>query len=154
MDGISFSIEPTGNLLLPNHIVNSLNNFRQNKSKDTEAGGILLGRQFDDKPDVVVDELTTPFKTDRRSRHRFYRSKAHHDFAVKRWKESEGICLYQGLWHTHPEANPSPSSIDYHDWTKAMNKGQFEGENLFFIIVGINQICCWQRINKHTFTQL
>lgn len=145
--GISFLIEPVGKLFIPLNIVNQLQGYRQCKHANTEAGGIFLGTRFKNKH-VVVSEITTPLKMDKRTRYGYYRSKGHHDFAVKRWKQSDGICLYLGLWHTHPESNPTPSSVDYHDWTNAMRNGRFEGDNLFFVIVGTRQICCWQGMHS------
>jgi len=152
--GIAFSIGPVGQFLISENIVTQLQNFRQNNSDDAEAGGILLGRQFVNKADIVVDEITAPLITDKRSRYRFYRSKGHNDFAVERWKESNGTCLYLGLWHTHPEGVPSPSSLDLDDWKKAMHKGKFEGNNLFFIIVGTEQICCWKGVRPSKFERV
>jgi len=143
-DGVSFLIEPKGQLFISKDVVNTLNNYRQSKPGNTEAGGILLGRQYEYKPDITVDEITTPLTTDTRSRYSFYRSIGHHNVAVNRWKQSDGCCLYLGLWHTHPEAIPIPSSVDFDDWTKAINNGVFEGDNLFFVIVGMEQLCCWQ----------
>jgi len=151
VEDITFKIDPAGQLIVPKHIVDSLNKYQQVNYNDTEAGGILLGRQFENKLSITIDEITTPFKSDKRSRNSFYRSKSHHNYAVKRWEESDGYCLYLGLWHTHPEAIPIPSSIDYVDWTKAINQGDFDGKNLFFIIIGTEQVRCWQGARRSFF---
>ena len=127
--------------------VNSrLHTFRQTRNSDHESGGILLGRIFEKDLSCTVDEITTPTKPDRSSRHSFYRSNAHHKIAVDRWKKSDGTCIYLGLWHTHPEPDPSPSKVDFNDWKKAIVKGKFEGDSLLFAIVGTKKIRCWQGI--------
>ena len=145
MNDISFILEPEGKLLVTKKACQQISHYRQARQNDKEAGGILLGRQFENKLDIIVNEITTPLKQDKRARHRFYRSNGHHKIAVDKWKQSNGYCLYLGLWHTHPERIPSPSSIDLCDWTNAINNGKFEGDRLFFIIVGTKQLCCWRR---------
>jgi len=141
---VSVKINPSGILLIPENIADRLNSFRQTCYGSTEAGGILLGKQYENKLDIIVEKITTPLNTDKRARHSFYRSKGHHNIAVERWKQSGGSCLYLGLWHTHPEAVPSPSQKDYYDWRKALNEGEYEGNKLFFIIIGIKEVRCWQ----------
>jgi hypothetical protein len=39
---------------------------------------------------------------------------------------------YLGEWHSHPERNPSPSTIGHADWSKQLRK---QKRNLVFIIV-------------------
>ncbi len=72
-----------------------------------EAGGVLLGRHLLDTEDVVVDEVTTPQKSDRRSRFSFFRSKRHNVIAQDRWSEDASTLAYLGSWHTHPERDPN-----------------------------------------------
>ena len=134
---------PAGQLIIMPEARSQMETFRQQKQHDPEAGGILLGRQFVHRSDIIVDEVTTPLKNDKRSRYRFHRSADHQRVAVNKWKKSDGYCMYLGLWHTHPQAHPTPSSIDYADWMNALNKGKYEGDHLFFIILGTKSIGCW-----------
>lgn len=127
-------------------VCGGLNKFRQTKKTSKEAGGVLLGRILERTGNYIVDEITTPKRTDRRSRYSFYRSKAHHDIALKRWKASGGECLYIGLWHSHPESSPTPSGVDFNDWKKALKNGRYEGDSLFFLIVGTVEIGCWRGV--------
>ena len=144
MRDIAFMLEPEGKLLLTKKVCQQISHYRQARHRDKEAGGILLGRLFENKSDIIIDEITTPLKHDKRARHTYYRSSGHHKIAVDKWKQSNGYCLYLGLWHTHPEKIPTPSSIDISDWKNAISNGKYEGDRLFFIIVGTKQICCWQ----------
>jgi integrative and conjugative element protein (TIGR02256 family) len=141
---LSFKIEPEGTLYLTKKVLRKLVSFRQEKSTKKEAGGILLGKQFENNPDIIINDITTPLKGDKRSRHQFYRSISHHKKAVEYWKKSNGTCLYLGLWHSHPEMVPNPSSVDFNDWENALKHGKYEGDSLLFIIVGISEIRCWQ----------
>ena len=124
--------------------VSKLNSFRQTRAKSAEAGGILLGTLSAISGDYSVDYVSTPQRSDRRSRYSFYRSSAHNEIAVNYWKSSSGYGLYFGLWHTHPERSPVPSVTDLEDWKRSLCCSKFTGNSLFFLIVGKDNIRCWQ----------
>ena len=48
-----------------------------------------------------------------------------------------------GVWHTHPQRIPSPSSIDWADWTDSLKKEKTGCEYIFFIIVGVEEWRVW-----------
>lgn len=48
-----------------------------------------------------------------------------------------------GVWHTHPQDVPSPSSIDWEDWKDSLKKEKSGCEYIFFIIVGIKEWRIW-----------
>ncbi len=124
--------------------------FIQNTTYTTEAGGILLGRMLLNSLDVVVDEVTVPMPGDRRTRHSYLRAKERHQEVIdRRWHESGGTCGYLGEWHTHPEPVPTPSSKDLRNWRKKLKLDVFDGDMLFFLIIGQKKICAWQG-NKRT----
>ena len=85
-----------------------------------------------------------PQPSDRRKRFSFYRSSTHNSIAAARWKESGGKVAYIGLWHSHPEAIPHPSSTDISDWQKALARDRYDGDHLFFIILGMQELGCWR----------
>jgi integrative and conjugative element protein (TIGR02256 family) len=143
---LSFRVSDDRTLDIQSNVVNQLNTFCQTNASSKEAGGILLGRIQLNSNNYTIQEITTPMPLDRRSRHTFYRSKDHHNIAVERWRESGGKCLYLGLWHTHPEAVPTPSGTDYRDWKKALMQGSYEGNTLLFIIIGTKKINCWKGV--------
>jgi len=105
----------------------------------------LLGRHLLDSEDVVVDEVTVPQSTDRRTRFSFFRSKKHEAIAKERWQAEASTLAYLGLWHTHPEDSPTPSSVDRSDWEQAVAKDTFDGPRLFFPIVGRKEIRVWTK---------
>ncbi len=128
--------------------------FVQRHWWNQEAGGVLLGRHLLDSCDVVVDEVSTPQSSDRRTRFGFFRSSRHEHLARQRWLEQERTSAYLGLWHTHPEIDPTPSSVDRRDWQQAVSADTFEGNRLFFPIVGTSCIRIWTLSRRGTFREL
>lgn len=141
-------------LIIVDQAVEQLRFFAQCRWWQAEAGGVLLGRHLLDNHDVVVDEVTTPQSADRRSRFAFFRSRRHEVMAQERWRQQAGTSAYLGLWHTHPEPDPSPSAVDRRDWEQAVAGDAFEGNRLFFPIVGTNSIRVWTLSRHGTFKQL
>lgn len=128
---------------------------RQLKADQMEAGGILLGRLIDATDDVLVDEVTSPNKQDRRGRFFFFRKKRTAQQRINfAWKESSHTRIYLGEWHTHPESDPSPSDIDLENWNRIGRMATYEQEFLFFIIVGIKKIRAWEREKDGTILVL
>jgi len=121
-----------------------LNSHRQLDPADCEACGVLLGRLFNEVHDAVVDDISEPQIQDTRSRFNVFRSSEHSRIALERWKASQGFELLLGLWHTHPERDPTPSTDDYADWKQLLLKGRYEGSRLFFLIVGTSRSRCWE----------
>ena len=123
----------------------TLERFRQYRSSDAEAGGVLLGRRILDSDDVVIDIATAPNELDRRSRYSFNRVAEPAQVAVNRaWAESRGTCVYLGDWHSHPEPAPHPSYVDEDDWRKIMRSAKYGQPFLFFVIVGTEEIAVWE----------
>jgi integrative and conjugative element protein (TIGR02256 family) len=120
--------------------------FRQLNTDQKEAGGILLGRLIEATDDVIVDEVTSPNKADRRGRFFFFRKRNTTQQRINTaWKESAHTRVYLGEWHTHPEDDPSPSGVDIENWSRIGRTARYEQEFLFFIIVGITTIRVWER---------
>ena len=141
-------------LIIADEAVMQMKGFAQNQSWDTEAGGVLLGRHLLDSSDIVIDEVTQPQSTDRRSRFGFFRSKKHEALAQERWRQSVKTAAYLGLWHTHPEEDPMPSAIDQADWRQAVACDTYDGERLFFPIVGTRCIRVWSLCRREQFREL
>ena len=72
----------------------------------------------------------------------------------ERWQMQSSTMAYLGLWHTHPEADPTPSGIDRNDWTQAVSRDTYDGNRLFFPIVGIQWIRVWTLSRRGTFREL
>jgi len=121
--------------------------FRQSRKRDPEAGGVLLGRHLNEGGHVIVDAVTTPMPGDHATRHSFHRTHAPHQRAIdEAWSRSGGCSVYLGEWHTHPEPDPHPSSIDLDDWRRRLREDDVEAACLFFIIVGQEQVAAWEGV--------
>ncbi len=106
----------------------------QFQDNDNEAGGILLGSVHG--PHMLVDQATVPTEYDKRFRCLFERMPVGHEtIAINRWTTSKGTIRYLGEWHTHPEDNPSPSSIDRAEWYQLAVKRR-DKRPLLAVIVG------------------
>jgi integrative and conjugative element protein (TIGR02256 family) len=121
-----------GFILIEDQVIRILDRYRQRSSGSPESGGILLG--YRRELHLHVTEATVPLGTDIRSRTRFFRSAdPHRQAAHARWRESGGTMDYVGEWHTHPEINPSPSTIDRVAWERICNSRKAP---MLFIIAG------------------
>lgn len=140
-----FQVTPTQRLIIVDEAVKQQLAHAQRSWWQAEAGGVLLGRHLLDSDDLVVDEVTTPQNQDRRSRFSFFRSKQHGVVARARWAARDSTIAYLGLWHTHPEREPTPSGVDRRDWENAVANDVFEGDRLFFPIVGTERIRVWSK---------
>ena len=117
--------------------------FIQSSSRDKEAGGILLGRYYENSSTMLVDELTIPKWLDRRTRTSFYRSSSHDRALKKYWQSTNKVGGLLGLWHTHPENQPNPSYIDLQDLNQQFNSSSYLSNRMLYVIVGITHIGLW-----------
>lgn len=74
-----------------------------------EAGGQIFSPNPHES-EVLVTSATGPYPEDQRNRHRFIPNIRRIRFDAMQ-SFTEGMHSI-GLWHTHPEAKPSPSSMD------------------------------------------
>lgn len=149
-----YRVTPRQRLIIVEQAWQQMQAFAQRRWWHCEAGGVLLGRHLLDSHDLVVDEVTTPQSSDRRGRFSFFRSSRHEYVARKRWIEEESTMAYLGLWHTHPESDPTPSGVDQRDWQQAVLGDTFEGDRLFFPIVGTGMTRIWTLNRRGTFREL
>lgn len=140
---VVFVVTSKQRLIITSEAIAQLLAHVQKRCWQREAGGVLLGRHLLDSDNIVVDEITSPQPSDRRSRFSFFRSKKHEHIARVRWLEEASTLAYLGLWHTHPEDSPTPSHVDREDWQQAVANDTFEGSRLFFPIVGRKEIRIW-----------
>ena len=144
MKGWLFARLDSGSLYVTPDVRQRLEKHRQLGTRSKEAGGVLLGRHLIDGRDVIVDEITEPGGSDRRTFSSFFRSLIHQRLAFTRWRASGGTCAYLGSWHTHPEPTPHPSGVDLKDWQHALARDRYDGNALFFAIVGTRETHIWQ----------
>lgn len=124
--------QPSSRVLIEAGPLTLLDRFHQPGRAALEAGGILLGYRRGLHLHVVA--ATTPQAADRRSRFRFHRADPHHQIAAMDHWESSGMRVdYLGEWHTHPEAQPTPSHLDYSEWRKICSR---RSSPMVFVILG------------------
>jgi integrative and conjugative element protein (TIGR02256 family) len=149
-----FQVTPVQRVIFVEDAVKQLLAHAQRSWWQAEAGGVLLGRHLLDSSDLVIDEVTTPQKKDRRGRFSFFRSKQHGVVARTRWAAHSSTLAYLGLWHSHPEREPTPSAVDRRDWENAVANDVFEGDRLFFPIVGTECIRVWSKVRSGPILEL
>lgn len=134
-DGIRGTLSPA--------LIKSLSSWSQKRFYSKEAGGLILGFVDSETNGLLAEEITTPGIGDRRSRTSFFRSERH-QLDAEAWNvKTKGKGTQLGLWHTHPEANPTPSRIDLDDCEGVLRNGKFDCAGLLYLIVGTRTIGCW-----------
>lgn len=108
---------------------------RQAHPDAPESFGILIGSCEKATESCRIERITTPGKHDVQYRSRFVLKDPCHQKAVNlAFDRSEGYLGYLGTWHTHPEAIPSPSTVDINDWVACTERNP--DRQLYFVIVG------------------
>ncbi|QXN25637.1 Mov34/MPN/PAD-1 family protein [Shewanella putrefaciens] len=124
-------------------VIRKLFSWSQKRFYSKEAGGLILGFVDSDTNGLLAEGITVPGTGDQRSRTSFFRSERHQREAELWNRKTNGKGTQLGLWHTHPEANPSPSTIDLNDCESVLRKGKFDCNGLLYLIVGTETIGYW-----------
>lgn len=132
-----------GDVRISRQLVVKLMSYCQFKKNQPESGGVLIGKHLNSGGALLVDDFTPPQATDKQGRCLYFRSEEHSKIVNRVWEESNGHSTYVGLWHTHPEPLPNFSFTDKKDWLNALNRSHYEGDRLYFMIVGQTHIRCW-----------
>lgn len=144
-ESLVFQRASGGRVKIPSPVLAAMLACTQTSGDAPEAGGVLLGRFLRGSEDIVIDDLTTPFPMDRRTRCSFIRQDPRHQAALyRRWIETSGTCNYLGEWHTHPERIPSLSVCDLSNMTRVLQETRFDGDSLLFVVVGIASVAMWE----------
>lgn len=128
---------------LSSALIRSLSNWCQHKIYSKEAGGLILGFTDIETEGLLAEIITTPCWGDKRKRSSFYRGRGHQK-AADAWHIStncRGTMI--GLWHSHPESKPTPSSADLNDLNSMLRLATYSGAGLVYLIVGTEYIGCW-----------
>lgn len=142
---MTFSRSNGGMLRIGTEPLSTMHSYRQDGPRRPESGGVLLGRIMRPTPDLIVDQVTVPTPSDKRSRYNFWRSERPTQKAIeKAWTGSGGEQNYLGEWHTHPEDFPSPSHVDLQNWDRVARTALFEQDALVFLIVGRVVTRAWE----------
>jgi integrative and conjugative element protein (TIGR02256 family) len=120
-----------------------LSKWAQRRPWSREAGGLLLGFIDNETEGLLAEFATTPGWGDRRSRTSFYRGLRHQQEAIEWNRVTDGRGTQLGLWHTHPEPDPTPSLTDLEDCRNVLSTSKFAVDGILYLIVGTRRIGCW-----------
>lgn len=121
----------------------TINRYRQHGPSDHEASGLMIGRMLH-SGSIVIDEITEPGPTDKRSRFACsLEDPCHQRRLDEAYNASGGCSVFLGHWHTHPEADPTPSSVDLADWRRRLSVDVYGNDFLLFIIAGTEKLGMW-----------
>ncbi|MFT4850647.1 MAG: integrative and conjugative element protein (TIGR02256 family) [Sediminicola sp.] len=137
-----------GLIRMSGELLEKMFDFRQLIKQTPESGGVLIGKHLNSGGVLLIDQLTPPQKSDKQGRCEFYRSTEHNKLVNEIWQKSDRHSTYVGLWHSHPEPIPNYSSIDKQDWQNALIQSKYEGNKLFFVIVGQTHIRMWEGVKS------
>lgn len=116
-------------------VIRILDSYKQDNETKNEAGGILLGKVYNDL--IIINQISEPSIEDRSGRFYFIRNvKRAQNIVNRTWKESNGERIYLGEWHTHPEDIPTPSRDDELLLKNMLDYSRMEINILFMIIIG------------------
>ena len=126
------------NIVIHTAVIDRLKKYRQLSPNATEACGVLLGLEYENRFEIT--DITEPQISDVRTRTSYLRSrKGHVEDAVRKWEMSGKTVGYIGEWHTHPEFKPRPSFRDLKE-TQAIAK--LNKEVTVILIIGFKYACC------------
>jgi integrative and conjugative element protein (TIGR02256 family) len=114
-EGIVLTDSPYSCIVFSSKVLKKLQVIVDKKIDICESGGLLLGFVRENHFDVRM--ITVPYKHDHASHYSFIRCDKKHlnIYQAIRLKINRDL-TYIGEWHTHPEDNPRPSSIDLNEW--------------------------------------
>lgn len=128
---------------ITNQVITEIYNNRQVKQSDYETGGMLIGSIIKGTNAMIIEDVTLPIESDKRSRFNFFRSSKHNKLLHDKWRSSGFTKMYFGDWHTHPQDIPTPSSQDYSNWRTILIKAKTDATKLLFLIAGKMSYCIW-----------
>ena len=133
---------PNGNYVdILNDVFLSIKEYIQFDQSTPESAGFLLGYQNRNTNNITISDCTIPQARDIRKRFFCVIKDTFHFLSIKEKAKSHNY--YVGVWHTHPQQIPEPSSVDWHDWNETLLKDTSGADFLFFIILGTNEFRIW-----------
>lgn len=118
-------------------VVDGLKSYAQHEGN--ELCGVLMGSQVDDNC-YRISKISPPcVKYHTRCGCERDAIMANH-FIGEDYEQSEQTRFYIGEWHTHPENNPIPSTVDYSSIEENYQTASLVVPFLFMIVVGTETI--------------
>ena len=119
-------------VILTDAVLEHFRRHRQQKKRDTEAGGQLFGR-IQEKI-ITIEEATGPRRSDIRSRYSYIPDRKAEQREIND-RFPSGL-HFIGDWHTHPEPTPYPSGTDLDNMRECVKKSRRSVSGFLLIIVG------------------
>lgn len=128
-----------GTILFVPTVLETFIKYQQKQSSDSEAGGYLFGRQFNDQ--IVIEIATEPDNIDIRSRFFVLRNKIKANKIFSKFRKiTKGELFLAGEWHTHPEESPTPSQHDIDESLKSFQHNYYPLNFMSVVIIGNRSI--------------
>lgn len=138
---IKFDLPDGACLDLLEQVLTTMAKWKQHQKDSTEAAGFLLGYQNKTTGNITVADITEPQPRDFRTRCFCMIKDATHYQKIKNSVAHKNF--YIGVWHTHPQAVPEPSTVDWKDWHEAICKDKSGANYIIFIILGTSSFRVW-----------
>lgn len=115
-----------------------------------ETGGILLGRDLDERGVIEVVVAGGPGPRALRERTRFSRDFDHSDRLAQLWYDRDGL-QWVGDWHTHPHGPAGPSTVDLGSAAQLLADFELGFEAVVTVIVTPGMGGGWRRPRLHPY---
>lgn len=135
-EGIVINTSPFSVVIFSRFAAKTILRYIQNDNTKPESGGLLLGYRHGNNFEII--KVTEPQSKDIQRKTYFERNDSNHlSIFFRINKHSNKKISFLGEWHTHPESNPIPSSLDLNEWQKTKDNNT---ESLVFCILGTENI--------------
>lgn len=126
-------------ILVP--VLAEISKWIQDTPDAPESGGFIVGYQHQKTGNISLEAVSHPYESDYRSRIRFEVCDSRHKAFLKRQNRQKSY--YMGVWHTHPQKDPVPSSDDWYDWSETLRVDKTGCQYVFFLIAGTEKWRIW-----------
>ncbi len=110
---------------------------RRKRRAECETGGLLFGKRDDALRVIWVDDVIGPPPDSVCSPEKFVCGiKGTQEATKKRKEQSRGSMEFVGMWHTHPQDVPLPSTTDLSGMAQILASGEAPPLRSLLVIVG------------------
>ncbi len=122
-------------------VLDEIYQWLQDEEDKPESGGYIVGYKHDKTGNISLEAVSQPCLRDGKGRTHFsIRDKSHKYFLSKAYRKKS---YYMGVWHTHPQIIPTPSSVDWSDWCDSVHQEKTGCDYIFFLIAGTEEVRIW-----------
>ena len=111
----------------------------RSNGREVETGGHLFGERDDAAKVLWISEVTGPPPDSRASASEFVCGvEGVREVIKQKNKFSSGSISFIGMWHTHPNGNPTPSTTDYNAMLSVVKNPDFSCARSILLVIGPN----------------